>query len=189
MPKNSCPDSTGVSIPGHCRGPPDNQCCISKENQDAATAKNVCTIDKAGLKNSGFVGECISTTNCKRLGGTSSPGFCPGTGNDIRVSESPKLMRTRSVAGRMTWVFEDKELTIAGSAVRTGLARMELQAYASPRQRARGRRSRGIVEVGKIYNAVRRILQRGILVLRGDGAFLGGESSCRRPWIRFLCIY
>jgi hypothetical protein len=171
MPKSSCPDGTGVSIPGHCRGPKDNQCCISKENEDAATAKNVCTIDKAGLKNSGFVGECISTTNCKRMGGTSTPGFCPGTGNDIRVSEPPKRMRTRLVAGRMFWVFEDNELTIAGSAAHTGLARTALRACASPRQHARGRRSRGFVGVGKISNAVRRILRRGILVLSGDEAF------------------
>ncbi|KAJ9657809.1 hypothetical protein H2201_008022 [Coniosporium apollinis] len=81
MPTGSCPDSTGVSVPGHCRGGDDIQCCITKEHQDQATAKNVCTINKAGLKTSGFVGECISTSSCKRLKGTSTPGFCPGGDN------------------------------------------------------------------------------------------------------------
>ncbi|ORY11103.1 hypothetical protein BCR34DRAFT_332991 [Clohesyomyces aquaticus] len=83
MPTSSCPSSTGVSIPGHCRGPTDIQCCVSKEVQQQATAKNVCTISKAGLSNSGFVGECITTSNCKRLKGTSTPGFCPG-GSDVQ---------------------------------------------------------------------------------------------------------
>ena len=87
MPTSSCPKDTGVSIPGHCRGPADVRCCISKEHEDAANDKNLCTIDKAGLKTSGFVGECISTGNCRRGGGTSTPGFCPGTGSDTQVSE------------------------------------------------------------------------------------------------------
>ena len=84
MPTASCPDDTGLSVAGHCRGPTDIQCCISKEKEKQATAKNTCEITKAGLKTSGFVGECISKTNCQRLKGTSTPGFCPGTGAEIQ---------------------------------------------------------------------------------------------------------
>lgn len=85
MPTSSCPDSTGKSIPGYCSGPADVQCCVSKAAADKASrselssGKKICSIDKAGLPTSGFVGECIGTGACKSGGGTSTPGFCPGS--------------------------------------------------------------------------------------------------------------
>lgn len=78
MPTASCPDDTGTSVPGHCPGGKDIQCCITKQHEEQATAKNLCTVDKPGLKTSYLTGECINTGDCRRAGGTSTPGFCPG---------------------------------------------------------------------------------------------------------------
>lgn len=82
MPTASCPGDSGMSIPGYCDGPADVQCCVSKSAGEKASSqsngKEICSIDKAGLSTSGFVGECMATADCASNGGTSTPGFCSG---------------------------------------------------------------------------------------------------------------
>jgi hypothetical protein len=74
MSTAACSNANAQSVPGFCAGPTNIQCCIPKA--EPAATSNVCV-----LPDSGVSGECISTGSCSSLGGTSTPGLCPGAAN------------------------------------------------------------------------------------------------------------
>jgi hypothetical protein len=79
---SACASMGGTSTAGLCPGAANIECCTgaaSGAQGDAGAAQGPsgpsCTLD------TGEDGTCISTSTCVSMGGTSTPGFCPGAAN------------------------------------------------------------------------------------------------------------